>query len=177
TIRAAYPASSAHSVPPITPASSRAPKVSGYQDDRAVIRFSSANPHSTVTSTGRRGRPRRVTTTGIAVSTPVTAYPETRKPTWACDTPRPRVMAGSSPAGSISVVTAVKAAADRVISAGHGMVRGVAPTMEVDMPPMVKPSHQCEGKPAAELAAESAVEGRQHRAQQPGEPALLVGVE
>jgi hypothetical protein len=73
TIRAAYPASSAHSVPPITPASSRAPKVSGYQDDRAVIRFSSANPHSTVTSTGRRGRPRRVTTTGIAVSTPVTA--------------------------------------------------------------------------------------------------------
>lgn len=138
TIRAAYPASIAHSVPPITPATSRAANVTPYDADSATTALLSANPSSAPIRTGRRGRPRSSAVTGIAAANEATAYPVTRKPTRDSGTPSAGAMRGSSPAGSSSVTTAVKAAVDRASSPAQG--RGAGTTVPlardaVDMRP------------------------------------------
>ncbi|WSG18971.1 hypothetical protein OIE66_19490 [Nonomuraea sp. NBC_01738] len=78
TIRAAHAASIAHSVPPITPAPTRAANVTAYTSDTAVTAFSTANPASTTISTGRRGNPRSNAVTGIAATNDASAYALTR---------------------------------------------------------------------------------------------------
>jgi hypothetical protein len=111
-------------VPPITPASSRAAKVSGYQPDTAVTTLSSAKPASTPISTGRRGKPRNRAVTGIAASAEAIANALTSKPTRASGTCRSVLIWGSSPAGSRSVTTSVKAAVVRASRPHHGNVSG-----------------------------------------------------
>ena len=108
----------------MTPASSRARKVSGYHGDTAVTASSSAKPASTEISTGRRGRPRRTAVTGIAASAEAIANALTNRPIRASGTCRERLICGSSPAGSRSVTTSVKAAAARASRPHQGNVSG-----------------------------------------------------
>ena len=102
------------------PATSRAPKVRAYDEDTATTALLTAKPSSAPTSTGRRGSPRSRAVSGIAAAKDASAYPVTRKPIRASETPRSGAMRGSRPAGSSSVSTAVKAAVDRARSPDHG---------------------------------------------------------
>ena len=61
-----------------------------------------------------------IRTSGIPVTTIVSAHAVTNIPTTAGSTPRPRPICGRSPEGSISIVTVANAAQANAINLGHG---------------------------------------------------------
>lgn len=126
TMRAAYPASIAHSTPPVAPPASRAAKVSGYTPETAVTALHTAKPRRAPISTGRRRSPRSAAVSGIAARHDAAAYPVTRNPTRLSGTSRPALIGARRPAGSSSVVTAVKAAVNRARRPASGNRAGGA---------------------------------------------------